>query len=31
MRTSALKYGMVIVVGYMECCERVNREMKYEV
>lgn len=31
MRTSALKYGMGVVVGYMEWCERVNRETSCEV
>lgn len=31
VRTSALKYGMVVVVGNMEWYERVNREMSYDV
>lgn len=30
VRTSALKYDVVVVVGYMEWCERVNREMSYD-
>lgn len=28
--TGSLKYRMVVVVGYTECFERVNREMSYE-
>lgn len=31
MRTSALECDTVGVVGYMEWCERVNKEMSYEV
>lgn len=31
MRTSALKCGVVVVVGYIEWCERVNRETSCEI